>query len=69
MRSLEALLLLTSLATFLALAVPSLRTARAIINAYSLAFFDRHLKGATAQPPLNVPARQFPDVRFEANQP
>ena len=45
------------------------RRAHAIIDAYSLAFFDRHLKGAAAQPPLDRPARQYPDVLFEARRP
>lgn len=42
--------------------------AHAIINAYSLAFFDRHLKG---QPGvlLNGPAEQYPEVLFETRRP
>jgi platelet-activating factor acetylhydrolase isoform II len=36
--------------------------AHAIVNAYSFAFFDRHLKGAR-EPLLDGPAAQFPDLR------
>lgn len=36
----------------------------AIMNAYTLAFFDRHLKGQTA-PLLDGPAKQYPEVLFE----
>ena len=39
--------------------------AHGIINAYSLAFFDRHLKGQSADL-LDGPARQFPEVSFES---
>jgi predicted dienelactone hydrolase len=42
--------------------------AHAIINAYSLAFFDKHLKGRTATL-LAGPAAQYPDVRFETRRP
>ena len=38
--------------------------ARTILNAFSLAFFDRHLRDAAA-PLLDDLARGFPDVRFE----
>ena len=42
--------------------------AHTIINAYSLAFFDRHLK---EQPTilLDGPVRQYPEVLFETRQP
>ena len=39
-----------------------------IINAYSLAFFDRHLKGQAATL-LDGPAAHYPDVRFETRWP
>ena len=39
-----------------------------IVNAYSLAFFDRHLSGRQAKL-LDGPASQFPEVRFESRQP
>jgi hypothetical protein len=39
-----------------------------IVNAYTLAFFDRHLRGLQATL-LDGPAAQFPDVRFETRQP
>jgi hypothetical protein len=39
-----------------------------IVNAYTLAFFDRPLKGLPATM-LDEPAAQFPDVRFETRQP
>ncbi|NOT42388.1 MAG: carboxylic ester hydrolase [Alphaproteobacteria bacterium] len=45
------------------------RRAHNIINAYSRAFFDRSLKGVTAQPLLDGPASQYPDVLFEARRP
>ncbi len=35
-----------------------------IVNAYSLAFFDRHLKGSPA-PLLDGPAKQYPEVLLE----
>jgi len=38
-----------------------------IINAYSLAFFDKQLKGITT-PLLNGHAKQFPEVIFETRQ-
>ena len=38
-----------------------------IINAYSVAFFEKHLKG-TATPLLNGPSKQFPDVLFETRR-
>jgi pimeloyl-ACP methyl ester carboxylesterase len=39
-----------------------------IINAYSVAFFDKHLKGAVT-PLLDGPAKQFPEVIFETRRP
>jgi predicted dienelactone hydrolase len=36
-----------------------------IVNAYSIAFFDKHLRGVST-PLLNGPAKQFPEVLFEA---
>jgi hypothetical protein len=42
--------------------------AHRIINAYSLAFFDRHLKGRPAAL-LDGPADQYPEVRFETRRP
>lgn len=44
------------------------RRGHAIVNAYSLAFFDRHLKGARAAPMLDGPDAQYPDVIFERNK-
>jgi len=41
------------------------RRAHTIINAYSLAFFDRYLRGTTAEPLLDAPGRQYPDVFVE----
>jgi predicted dienelactone hydrolase len=41
--------------------------ARAIVNAYSLAFFDRHLKGRPAAL-LDRPAEQYPEVILETNR-
>jgi Platelet-activating factor acetylhydrolase, isoform II len=42
--------------------------AHRIINAYSLAFFDRHLKGQPAAL-LDGPAAQYPEVALEARRP
>jgi len=42
--------------------------AHSIVNAYSLAFFDRHLKGRSAAL-LDGPAEQYPEVRFETRRP
>ncbi len=42
--------------------------AHSIINAYSLAFFDKHLLGRP-QVLLDGPARQYPEVFFEKRQP
>jgi hypothetical protein len=43
------------------------RRAYSIINSYSLAFFDHHLKGQPA--PLLDGARQFSEVSFESRRP
>jgi predicted dienelactone hydrolase len=43
------------------------KRAHCIINAYSLAFFDRHLKGHSAAL-LDGPAEQYPEVLFERRQ-
>jgi hypothetical protein len=60
--------LLTPLASRLGLSGP-IGGARAhdIINAYSLAFFDRHLKDRQAAL-LDGPAEEFPDVLFETRR-
>lgn len=39
-----------------------------IINAYSVAFFDKHLKGAKPAL-LNGPSKQYPDAIFESRRP
>jgi len=44
------------------------RRAHSIVNAYSLAFFDRHLKGRPANL-LDGPPNQYADVLFESRQP
>lgn len=44
------------------------RHAHEIINAYSLAFFDRHLLGRPAKL-LDGPSRRYPDVLFESRRP
>ena len=36
-----------------------------VINAYTIAFFDHYLKG-TAEPLLDGPSKQFPEIQFEA---
>jgi predicted dienelactone hydrolase len=41
------------------------RRGHAIVNAYSRAFFDRHLKGGTATPLLDGATGQYPEVIFE----
>jgi hypothetical protein len=59
----------TPLAPMLGLTGPiGAQRAHAIVNAYSLAFFDRHLLGRPAKL-LEGPAEQFPDVLFEARRP
>lgn len=57
------------LAAWLGLGPIDARRAHRIINAYSLAFFDRYLKGKTAQPLLAGRASQFPDVLLDARRP
>ncbi len=44
------------------------RRAHGIVNAYSLAFFDRHLVGRPA-PLLEGTAKQYPEVLFESRRP
>lgn len=39
-----------------------------IVNAYTLVFFDRHLKGMRATL-LDGPAAQYPEVRFDTRRP
>jgi hypothetical protein len=39
-----------------------------IVNAYSLAFFDKELKGQQT-PLLNGPSKQYPEVNFEKRGP
>lgn len=41
------------------------RRGHAIVNAYALAFFDRHLRGAIATPLLARRSAQYPEVIFE----
>jgi hypothetical protein len=41
--------------------------AHRIINAYTVAFFNRHLKGRPA-PLLDGPATQYPEVRIETRR-
>ncbi len=43
------------------------RRAHAIINAYSLAFFDKYLNGAR-ETLLDGPAKQYPEVHFETRR-
>ena len=44
------------------------RRAHDIVNAYSLAFFDRHLLGRPAKL-LDGPAKRYPEVLFESRRP
>jgi len=44
------------------------RRAHSIVNAYSLAFFNRHLKGQ-AGVPLDGPVEPYPEVRLETRRP
>jgi predicted dienelactone hydrolase len=61
--------LLSPLASRLGLSGPiGAQRAHRIINAYSLAFFDRHLKGRPAAL-LDGPAKQYPEVLFETRRP
>lgn len=59
----------TPLAAQLGLSGPiDAQRAHDIVNAYSLAFFDRHLLGRPARI-LDGPASQYPEVLFEARRP
>jgi hypothetical protein len=59
----------TPLAEGLGLAGPiDPQRAHDIVNAYSLAFFDRHVNGRPAKL-LDGPAKQYPDVVFESRAP
>ena len=59
----------TPLAPMLGFAGPiDSRRAQGIVNAYSLAFFDRHLMGRPA-PLLDGAAKQYPEVLFESRRP
>lgn len=59
----------TPLAQRLGLAGPiDPQRAHAIINAYSLAFFDRHLQGRPA-PLLDGPATLYPEAQLESRRP
>ena len=58
----------TPLASWLNLAGPiNGRRAHDIINAYSVAFFDRHLMARPAKL-LDGPAEQYPEVLFESRK-
>jgi hypothetical protein len=43
------------------------RQAHSIVNAYSVAFFERHLRGNTTTL-LDAPARQYPDVLLDTHR-
>ena len=59
----------TPLASWLNLAGPiNGKRAHDIINAYSLAFFNRHLAGRAAAL-LDGPAERYPEVLFESRPP
>ena len=59
----------TPLSAVLGLSGPiDARRAHGIVNAYSLAFFDRHLLGRPA-PLLDGAATQYPEVLFESRRP
>ena len=59
----------TPLAPWLGLAGPiDEQRARGIINACSLAFFDRHLLGRSA-PLLDAASKKYPEVLFESRRP
>ena len=61
--------LLSPLTSWLGVTGPiDAQRAHSIINAYSLAFFDRHLKGRPARL-LDGPVRQYPEVLFESRRP
>ena len=59
----------TPLAPLFGFAGPiDVQRAHGIVNAYSLAFFDRHLVGRSA-PLLDGAAKQYPEVLFESRRP
>ena len=59
----------TPLSAVLGLSGPiDARRAHGIVNAYSLAFFDRHLLGRPA-PLLDTPSETYPEVLFESRRP
>jgi predicted dienelactone hydrolase len=61
--------LFSPLASLMGLSGPlDARRAHSIINAYSLAFFDRHLKGHPAAL-LDGPSAHYPEALFEARRP
>src|SRR5215216_1448401 len=61
--------LLSPLAPRLGLSGPiGAQRAHSIINAYSLAFFDRHLKSQPATR-FDGPTKQYPEVHFETRRP
>jgi predicted dienelactone hydrolase len=61
--------LLSPLAYWLGLSGPiGARRTHRIVNAYSLAFFDRHLKGLPARL-LDGPSEDYPEVLFETRRP
>lgn len=61
--------LLSPLVSKLGLSGPiGVQRAHRIVNAYSLAFFDRHLKGRPAAL-LDGPAEQYPEVLLETRRP
>jgi len=61
--------LLTPLETWFGLGGPiGVQRAHDIINAYSVAFFDRYLKGQPATL-LDGPAEEYPEVLFETRRP
>jgi hypothetical protein len=60
--------LLSPLAPRLGLSGPiGAQRAHCIINAYSLAFFDRHLKSQPATR-FDGPTKQYPEVHFETRR-
>ncbi len=66
---LSALMAFCPLAALLGLAGPiDEQKAHDIVNAYSLAFFDRHLRGRPSTL-LDGPAKQYPEVMFESRRP
>lgn len=60
--------MLSPLTTRLGISGPiGARRAHDIINAYTLAFFDRHLRGRPA-PLLDRPAAEYPEVRIDSHR-